>query len=205
MNMNEYEQVKSYSYEEYVEYLQKKYGLAPANYMTPTGTKNLYKNSRTSEGLVIHHKYEDRAFSLSHKSAVNIFPYEYQHAENLVYCDYLEHLFLHVLIFEKINELYNNKWLLNGAFQFIIPEINDVYSGWKTKESWRLKCHSVIINDKPVYMELIKRLIIKKADLSELTKSFNSRFGIWSSNNNEVIYNEIKKIHDYIWHDGESV
>ena len=67
------------------------------DYMTKSFTKNK-RVSRTSEGLVAHHKAEDKMMLLSNKSFAERYPYEWQKKENIVYCDYLEHLLLHVLI-----------------------------------------------------------------------------------------------------------
>ena len=63
MKLAEYEQVKNYTYLEYCDYLQKKYGKSAYNYMTPAWNKNP-KVTRTKEGLIAHHKYEDHATSL---------------------------------------------------------------------------------------------------------------------------------------------
>jgi len=157
MNIEEYEKVKAMSYLEYCDYLQKKYGMSKYNYFYPSFTKNS-KVSRTKEGLVAHHKYEDHAIMLSTKEYAMANPYEWQLAENLVYCDYLEHLLLHILICEHPSPNANAKENvgLGGVVNLLVPELNDVYSGWKTEQQWRLNCHEKIINDKDVYLALIK-------------------------------------------------
>lgn len=196
MNMTEYEKVKDYSYLEYCDYLQEKYGIGLCDYMRPSWTKNP-KITRTKEGLLAHHKFEDHAIMLSNKEYAMKNPYEWQLKENIVYCDYLEHLFLHILICENPSSDKNksDKVGYGGVINFIVPELNDVYSGWVTKESWRQNCHNAIINDKNVYLELLKRfkkfygnnqLIIK-----ELLNSFNQEYGTWSNKKNEKLYKEI--------------
>lgn len=196
MNMTEYEKVKDYSYLEYCDYLQEKYGIGLCDYMRPSWTKNP-KITRTKEGLLAHHKFEDHAIMLSNKEYAMKNPYEWQLKENIVYCDYLEHLFLHILICENPSSDKNksDKVGYGGVINFIVPELNDVYSGWVTKESWRQNCHNAIINDKNVYLELLKRfkkfygnnqLIIK-----DLLNSFNQEYGTWSNKKNEKLYKEI--------------
>lgn len=196
MNMTEYEKVKDYSYLEYCDYLQEKYGIGLCDYMRPSWTKNP-KITRTKEGLLAHHKFEDHAIMLSKKEYAMKNPYEWQLKENIVYCDYLEHLFLHILICENPSSDKNksDKVGYGGVINFIVPELNDVYSGWVTKESWRQNCHNAIINDKNVYLELLKRfkkfygnnqLIIK-----DLLNSLNQEYGTWSNKKNEKLYKEI--------------
>ena len=52
MNLQEYENVKDFTYIEYCDYLQKKYGMAICDYMTKSWNKNS-KVTRTEEGLQI--------------------------------------------------------------------------------------------------------------------------------------------------------
>lgn len=206
MNYAEYEKVKKLSYYEYCDYLQNKYGIGKANYFYPSWNKNK-KVSRTSEGLIAHHKMETEACLLSTPSIARNFPYEWQKAENIVYCDYLEHLFLHILMSE-INECQDEDMDDNipnirypgGILEFLIPELNDVYSGWETKMQWRKNCYEKIIKDKNVYLALVKRfkLIIEKQEgfISEeqIYKSYNEQFGLWLSDKNKRLYEEMRKV-----------
>lgn len=196
MNMTEYEKVKDYSYLEYCDYLQEKYGIGLCDYMRPSWTKNT-KVTRTKEGLYAHHKYEDHAIMLSHPEYAKNNPYEWQLKENIVYCDLLEHLFLHILICENpsVNKNENEAVGVGGVVNHIVPELNDVYSGFVAKQAWQLNCHTAVINDKNVYLELLKRfkkfygnnqLIIK-----DLLNSFNQEYGTWSNKKNEKLYKEI--------------
>ena len=57
MNMIEYLKVKDYTYSEYCGYLQSKYGIGLADYMTKSFNPNP-KCKRTKEGLIAHHKKE---------------------------------------------------------------------------------------------------------------------------------------------------
>ena len=199
MNLEEYKKVQNYNYVEYCDYLQSKYGAGLCDYMTKSWNKN-QKISRTKDGLYAHHKYEDHAILLSNPEYAKKNPYEWQLRENIVYCDLLEHLFLHILICENPskNKNENEKVGFGGVVNFIVPELNDVYSGWVSKQQWQLNCHNKIINDKNVYMELVKRfkelydnnLFI----LKNLYRSWNEQFGIWSSKNNEDLYEEIYEL-----------
>ena len=200
MNMREYNKVKGYTYLEYCNYLQKKYGIGRSAYMFKNGNRNP-KCSRTSDGLLAHHKYEDHAIMLGSKTHALTNPYEWQLPENIVYCDYLEHLLLHILICEFPAKNKNKYDIvgIGGIINFIVPELNDVYSGWKSNQKWRLKCHSLIINDKDVYLKLIKRFVTKCSNHPLFNKkclltSFNSMFGLWDKNNNKDIYKKIKSI-----------
>lgn len=199
MNIDEYNKVKDYNYLEYCDYLQNKYGIGLCNYMSKNWNKN-NKVTRTKEGLYAHHKYEDHAIMLSTPEYAKNNPYEWQLKENIVYCDLLEHLFLHILICENPSDNRNKNELVGfgGVVNLIVPELNDVYSGWITKQLWRLNCHNAIINDKDVYMTLIKRFKTFYNNDSLITEkllhSFNNFFGLWSDKNNKKLYEEIKSL-----------
>ena len=199
MNLEEYKKVQNYNYVEYCDYLQGKYGVGLCDYMTKSWNKNK-KISRTKDGLYAHHKYEDHAILLSNPEYAKKNPYEWQLRENIVYCDLLEHLFLHILICENPskNKNENEKVGFGGVVNFIVPELNDVYSGWVSKQQWQLNCHDKIINDKNVYMELVKRFKELYDNnpfiLKNLYRSWNEQFGIWSSKNNEDLYEEIYEL-----------
>lgn len=200
MNIEEYNKVKDLNYLEYCDYLQKKYGIPKRPYFTKGWSKS-QGISKTSEGLVPHHKFEDHAILLSNPEHAKKNPYEWQLPENIVYCDYLEHLFLHVLICENPSPDHNPYEAvgIGGVINFIAPELNDFYSGWVTKQKWRETCLNLVKDDKDVYMVILKRF---KHNCSEyplykddcLYKSFNEQFKLWSSSNNKKIYEEISKL-----------
>lgn len=197
MNIKEYEKVKNLNYLEYCDYLQKKYGIGLCDYMTKSWNKN-QKCTRTKEGLLAHHKYEDHAIMLSNKEYAMRNPYEWQMAKNIVYCDYLEHLFLHILICENPAEDKNEMEAvgIGGVINFLVPELNDFYSGWTTTQSWRMACHNLVKNDKEVYLALLKRFKNTCSDnpfynpLCLLT-SYNEQFGTWSKRKNSDLFDEI--------------
>ncbi len=200
MKLAEYEKIKNLNYLEYCDYLQEKYGIGLSDYMTKSWNKNS-KVTRTKEGLIAHHKFEDHAILLADKEYAMKNPYEWQLAKNIVYCDYLEHLLLHILICENPAENHNADEVvgIGGVVNFIVPELNDFYSGWKTNQGWRLNCHNLIKDDKEVYLILIKRFKDLWKDcpffkVEFLFTSFNEKFGLWSSQQNQKIYEEIRKI-----------
>ncbi len=200
MNIEEYNSIKDFNYLQYCDYLQEKYGIGKCDYMTKTYNKKA-GFSRTSEGLFVHHKYEDHAINLSKKEYASKNPFEWQKANNLVYCDYLEHLYLHILICENpsIDANAGEAVGIGGVINFIVPLLNDFYSGWRTKQIWEEKCLNKISNDIDVYFELIKRF---KHTCSNnvlysdecLYSSANDKFGLWDKNNNKEIFDKIKEL-----------
>ena len=200
MNLAEYEKIKNLTYLEYCDYLQQKYGIGLSDYMTKSWNKNP-KVTRTKDGLLAHHKYEDHAILLSKKEYAMQNPFEWQLAKNIVYCDYLEHLFLHILICEYPAENQNKFEAvgIGGVVAFIVPELNDLYSGWQTGEVWRKNCHNLIINDKDVYLTLLKRFKTSCKHYPFYTKnclftSFNEQFGSWSRKQNQQLFKEIEAL-----------
>lgn len=200
MDLNGYEKIKNFNYLEYCDYLQNKYGIGLCDYMTKSYNKNA-KVTRTNEGLLAHHKYEDHAIMLSNKEYAEKNPFEWQLAKNIVYCDYLEHLFLHILICENpsINHNKSEAVGIGGIIHYIVPELNDFYSGWVTSQQWRKNCHEKIKNDKAVYMTLLKRFKTTCKDYPLYTNdclytSYNELFGSWSKKQNAKIFEEIRKL-----------
>ncbi len=200
MNIGEYNKVKDMTYLEYCDYLQGKYGIGLSDYMTKSFNKN-QKVTRTKEGLVAHHKMEDRMILLSNPQIACNCPFEWQKKENIVYCDYLEHLFLHVLIckYPSAEKEYIVDVGIGGVVNFIVPELNDLYSGWQTAQSWRQNCHDKVRHDKDVYLAILKDFIAyekedRNFDIKSLFTSFNEEYGTWSRDKNKTLYKEIKKL-----------
>lgn len=169
MNINEYNNVKDMTYLEYCDYLQNKYGLPPRPYCSPDFEK-YRENSCTAYGLVIHHKMEDHAILLSTLDYMKKYPYEWQCRENLVYCDFLEHLLLHVLITEYPAEDRVDKHVGGGGIGLIYDNIisffklsTGVNPGNKhlinsTMLNWQQNCFSVIKGDFDVLYTLCERI-----------------------------------------------
>lgn len=200
MKIAEFEKVREMKYLEYCDYLQKKYGIGLTDYMTRSFKKNP-GCTRTSEGLIAHHKAEDKMIMLSTKVFAEICPFEWQLKENIVYCDYLEHLLLHVLIckYPSPDKMHFADVGIGGVVNFIVPELNDLYSGWMTKQTWRRNCHRVVENDKDVYLAILEILIdyIKRErnyNATILHTSFNEKYGGWSREQNADIFTEIDEL-----------
>lgn len=111
MDILEYDKVKDLSYDEYCDYLRIKY------------TEN-------KQGLFKHHIYENVQANLSNDSIrkhfIELNSDKADYANSVVYCDYLEHLLLHIMIGEQTD---SRKCLgLGGAINYIIPQLNDYFN-----------------------------------------------------------------------------
>lgn len=173
MNLEEYNKIKKLNYDEYCSYLKIKYGEVKGNYFLKDTCKSKNtKITRTNEGLFIHHIKEDEKIKLSEPSYAIQSPFEFQQKENLVYCDYLEHLLLHILICEKVMKIAKNKnsELINeflaydcapgigGIVNFIVPQLEDLYYyGIGLDTPWRRNCFNKIKDDKNCFDTLLKR------------------------------------------------
>lgn len=199
MNIQEYNQVKNMTYLEYCDYLQRKYGMGLTDYFHEKSWSKNAKCTRTKEGLIAHHKMEDHMAMLSTPEIAKECPFEWQRKHNIIYCDYLEHLLLHALICEyPADDRYVEGVGEGGVVNFIAPELNDVYSGWETRQAWRATCHAKIIHDKDVYFLILERFLRwRKSEgrdiiqYPELYTSFNETFGGWSREQNALIFAEI--------------
>lgn len=193
MHMDEYLKVKDMTYLQYCNYLQDKYGIGLCNYMT-SGFNVRSECKRTKEGLLTHHKKEDTMVQLSTPSIARLFPISWQSAEELVYCDLLEHLLLHVLIYKypSADKIPDVEVGIGGIINYIVPELNDVYSGWKTNQVWRYNCHSKVINDVEVYLAILGQFMevygVEVFDLHLLFRSMNAAFGLWDIENDYVMF-----------------
>ncbi|MFN2926439.1 hypothetical protein ACKX2L_05890 [Lachnospiraceae bacterium YH-ros2228] len=201
MNLSEYNQVKDLTYLDYCNYLQKKYGVGLSDYFTPSFSKNP-KVSRTRDGLFAHHKMEDTMVLLSTPEIAKLCPFAWQTKENIVYCDYLEHLLLHVLIckYPSPHKVKNADVGIGGVIAFLVPELNDLYSGWNTTQAWRKTCHDKVRNEKDVYLSILKTFIDWETendssfDVTILCRSGNAPYGLWQEKKNKAIYSEIKAL-----------
>lgn len=181
MDLKEYEKIKNLKYLDYCKYLQDKYGILDEPYMTAKFKKNKRATRTSKEGLFLHHIHENEMILLSHEEIACKFPYEWQKPLNLVPCDLLEHFYLHILICEDPKPISSKIAVgVGGITNFIGPELNDIYSGWKSTQTWREKYFNRVKQNKDLYLILIQRYIINsycKPNLSDLTKSFNALCG----------------------------
>ena len=168
MNIQEYNNIKDYTYDEYCAYLINKYGPATGPYFLdtywtktkkpqqPTTNK---KVTRTKEGLFLHHLQENHVASLSTPSVAATHPYELQSAENLVPCDYLEHLLLHIMICEDPQPFEGEYVGANGTLTWILPALVGFFEKRHIAQEWQLPAFDRIANNKDVYDTLIDRFI----------------------------------------------
>lgn len=145
MDLNEYNKVKDFSYEEYCDYLKEKYGGVPVKYPKC----NNKKYTRKTEGLFVHHTKENVVASLSNNAIAKASDPSYQEPENLCYCDYLEHLFLHILI-GKETALDKNLGL-NGPLVYIIPALVRFYDNGIRNQRINENYYNVIKDGKETF------------------------------------------------------
>lgn len=194
--MTEIEELLLMNYEQVTNYFKVKYGNVPKDYFTDERyISKSSRNTRTKEGLYIHHIDEDKAIMLSTTEWAIKNPFSYQKANRLVYCNLLEHLVLHIKIFEFPNP---NKNIMEdvgvgGIFNFIVPELNDIYSGIKYKKQWKQNITNVVLPLKVDYFRCIKKLVELNFPYPLLT-SFNEKFKLWDGLRNQLLYNELKQI-----------
>lgn len=89
-------------------------------------------------------------------------PQEWQSEEWIVYCDYLEHLLLHIMITENPEPLlyeFETVGSVGMGLLYMVPELMKFYAGCCVS-SKRINSvyYAVIAADKDVFLELLKRL-----------------------------------------------
>ena len=99
MDILEYGKIKTFSYNEYCDYLVNKNGQVPGAYFKNQFTRN---NSISKKGFEVHHILENKVPNLSNPLYSIQFPSSFQEPSNLLYCDLFEHYLLHILIVEEI-------------------------------------------------------------------------------------------------------
>ena len=139
-------------------FLQYKYGTPKGNYFLTESCE--FKNNsieRESEGLFLHHINENTHILLSKPDYAVEAPFEYQKAENLCYCNYLEHMILHMKIVKEYLtteniEKYRCLPGIGELIDFIVPEINDYVNGYQYERDWQIKALSLV--DKKSFKQL---------------------------------------------------
>lgn len=184
------------NYEQLVRYLLNKYGPAKYDYFIKDNFKSKNtKVSRTKEGLFCHHIDEDKAIMLSDPFYAKENPYSYQKADRLVYCNYLEHMILHLKIVEGPHNKEANKGELpglGGIVNYMAPELNDFYTGYKIQKEYLKTAFSLVEENLDEYIVILKRLLhISKFTLLEIyvnpEKLSKTRMGIFK----EEIYKRL--------------
>lgn len=166
------------SYNDYVNQLKEKYGQVPKDYFyiaTKGKTKGqLVKTSgitRGKDGLYIHHVYECYFLGLSDPIMYSMQLTlkdkkikDAQKAENLVYCNLLEHLILHIKI-----ALEYNRGAEQVGIDFITGDLNRLYelgdqnlieSTYNApNQRWKQTVYKLIKDDYDIYVMLGKIII----------------------------------------------
>lgn len=123
MTLDEYEYVKYFTYDDYVGYLHKKYGVPKGRYKR---TKSL-----TKDGLYIHHVKENEIAGLSDIKIMKQYPNTYQRDNNLVYCDLVEHTLLHLMIKEQVSLLTPEQVKKGYGFDWNIGKLTGIFRNKK--------------------------------------------------------------------------
>ena len=87
---------------------------------------------------------------------------------------------------------------MGGVTNYIVPKLNDYYSGLVPEKMWERTCFAKIANDRDVYVLLVKRFMKyqkehydprNKYKPSQVFRSFHKK--IWDATKNEELYLEI--------------
>ena len=151
MHLDEYRKVKGLTYWQYCDYLKGKYGCLKESY----GSKS---NSRSSDGLFIHHIGENEVANLSNdavRKELKEKDQKYQSPEMLCYCDWLEHLLLHIMIGEETAGTTNLG--LEGCFTYLLPALRDFFEYGKKTCNYNAAYYDVISGDEDVFEALLAR------------------------------------------------
>ena len=148
MNLEEYGRVKEMSYDKYCDYLRGKYGCPKHDYPNTA-------DARPLEGLFIHHIGENEIANLSNESIRIESDHKYQTPEMLCYCDWLEHLLLHIMIGEETAGTTNLG--LEGCFTYLLPALRDFFEDGKKTCKYNDAYYDVISGNKDVFDALLLR------------------------------------------------
>lgn len=162
------------SYAELVDHLFQKYGASQYDYFCKENCKSPQpKAKRTKEGLFIHHIDEDKGILLSNPLTAIDYPWEYQKADRLVYCDYLEHLLLHLKIW--LERERNISQVGIGGAHMISEDLNEFYERNQFSDNWRKDVQEKIADRYDDYIIILKwffkKLIDEKDRLSDIGKA----------------------------------
>lgn len=201
------EKMLGMDYEECCKFLKKKYGKIKEPYFL--NEKCISPNTRikrAKEGLYIHHIDEDKAIMLSTKEYAQQNPWAYQQGDRLVYCNLLEHLVLHIKIMEYPNPNRTEEVVgVGGVLNFMIPELNDIYSGIQYELPWKQAVVSQVIDKFEDYKLALIHLMWKfkgiPLHMYLTTLMFNSMNKKWSLENNKQILQMIADLYAQVHYD----
>jgi len=194
-NKEYYEKIANYSYKQLVDSLLKKYGPSEHDYFLTEECKNKNKKvSRSAEGLVCHHIDEDKAIMLSTSEFASKCPFEYQKANRLVYCNYLEHLLLHIKIAEESNTDKDYMLYGIGGAVIITKHLNTFYTGTISSEEYLNIASKLVIEDYDSYILYLNVLwqLIKKNNIYSREFTIETLAQDWNGNVIKEILDDIK-------------
>lgn len=204
------------NYREACKFLQKKYddlGFERFDYYkVDSNDGHLIKNTKVGhgkDGLQYHHICEDIVPSLSDKTIAEANPIEYQKAENMCYCNLLEHAWLHLLIAENNTLASDNaeeditgvggvKWMLLALNSIMCDADVSYYSSVdENGHGCNYNCNDIITKNKTVYDKVINRYCTSafiRQRLGMSAKELAESLCLFTKRDNANIQNLIKHI-----------
>ncbi|WP_271400435.1 hypothetical protein [Salinicoccus roseus] len=165
---DEYLVLLSKTYNEAIEFLLKKYGVAEDDYYREKSYERFLngeikkiskgKFARSLEGLECHHIAENKFLNMTNESYISAqnIPFRYHQKEKLVFCDVVEHTILHTLIAKETSLKLGSP----GYITFLRPKIEDWYVKKiiPRKSKWHIACyHRAYITPEEAF-DLLERM-----------------------------------------------
>ena len=174
--IKELEYEYSLKYEDLCNHLKRKYGLIDEPYFLNEKCRTVnHSIKRTEEGLFIHHTKENEYILLANTDYAIKAPFEYQEGRNLVYCNYFEHMFLHIAIvkeFLKLKTVEKTKMAvgIGGLINYIFPEIIDYLNGYEYKKEYLKTALSVVDGNEMFFVKVLFEFqnLLKEPELSSI-------------------------------------
>ena len=183
------------SYDELVDYLLDKYGPVEGDYFCNESCRSKNKIiCRGSEGTQCHHIDEDKVAKLSDRKCAIFYPYEYQKADRLVYCNVLEHLLLHMKIALGPRSAEADEMGIpsEGGVFSILAGINDYYGGYEFKREYEKKIYAEIANNFEEYIGILIYFLLSAGKISQRYATTFSKENICRGYRGDII----KKVYD---------
>ena len=189
MESCEFQEERRMMYDSLVAYLAAKYGRPNENYFIKENCKSKNRRIfRSSEGLICHHVGEFEYSNISEPWLAKLVSFDYQMPHNLVYCNLIEHLLLHIKIWQEtevtidmnsknffksvrrteprsisfdMSSAYNMRRLLpiSGGFDFITTDCNELYAGKGLDKPHRLHLLEQIEGNIDDYADVLAELV----------------------------------------------
>ena len=169
---SEYEKMAVMKYDELCAYLLEKHGPVNGSYFINENCKSPNsKIKRSSEGLFIHHIKEDEFVQLNATQYAVLMPFEYQLGENLLYCDIIEHLLLHICIVKEflVEKSKENVYVgIGGIMNHIAPQIIDYINGYEFKKEYLKTALKVVDGNEKFIVKVLQDFAKHVHDNQEL-------------------------------------